>query len=302
MTLAVLTPRRIGGGGFVLVRTPAGKYDFIDFRETAPAGSSEDMFTNHTQLSITGGLASAIPGELRGLEIIHNLYGSLPWHVLFKPAIKLARHGFTVSQDLVAYMGDPTSYPFLVTDPAWALDFAPDGTRVKLGDTMYRRRYADTLEAISKRGVNAFYHGPIANATVQTLRRAGGIMTLDDLAGYKAVHRTPATLNYRGYKLTSCSAPSGGTVVGSTLNIFSGYKADFVDKAGLTTHRLVEAMKFAYGQRAELGDPSFVSGMDAYQKSMLSAAVGAEIRGRISDSGVRNVSAYDPRGLESLET
>lgn len=260
------------------------------------------MFTNRTELSITGGLASAIPGELRGLEKIHNLYGSLPWHTVFKPAIKLARHGFTVSQDLIAYMGGPTSYPFLATDPAWALDFAPDGTPVKLGDTMYRRRYADTLEAISKRGVNAFYRGPIANATVQTLRRAGGIMTLEDLAGYRAVHRTPTTLDYRGYKVTSCSAPSGGTVVGSTLNIFSGYKADFAGGAGLTTHRLVEAMKFAYGQRAELGDPSFVSDMDVYQKSMLSAAVGAEIRGRISDSGVHNVSAYDPKGLESLET
>lgn len=205
------------------------------------------MFTNRTQLSITGGLASAIPGELRGLEKIHKLYGSLPWKALVKPAIKLARHGFPVSQDLIAYMGN-SAYPFLATDPAWALDFAPNGTLVRLGDTMYRRRYADTLEAIAERGVDAFYHGPIANATVQTLRRTGGIMTLEDLAGYKAVHRTPTTLNYRGYKLTSCSAPSGGTVVGSTLNIFSGYKADFAGDVGLTTHRLVEAMKFAYGQ------------------------------------------------------
>lgn len=206
------------------------------------------MYTNHTELSISGGLASAIPGELRGLEAIHKLYGSLPWHTLFRPAIKLARHGFTVGQDLASYMGGGTAYPFLVNDPAWAIDFAPDGKLVKLGDLMYRRRYADTLEAVAKRGVDAFYRGPIANATVQTLKRTGGIMTLEDLADYEVAHRTPVSLNYKGFKLTSCSAPSGGTVVQSTLNIFSGFKADFKGDAGLTTHRLIEAMKFAYGQ------------------------------------------------------
>lgn len=231
------------------MRTPAGKYDFIDFRETAPAGSTENMFTNQTQLSITGGLASATPGELRGLESIHSLYGSLPWATLFEPSIKLARHGFRVSEDLISYMGTPLAYPFLVTDPSWAIDFAPNGTLVKLGDTMYRRRYADTLEAVAKGGPNAFYSGPIANATIQALKRAGGNMTLADLAGYKTMHRTPASMNYRGYNLTLCSAPSGGTVVGSTLNIFSGFDADFqTSEVGLTTHRLIESMKFAYGQ------------------------------------------------------
>lgn len=207
------------------------------------------MYANHTELSITGGLASAIPGELRGLEEIHKLYGSLPWHTLVRPSIKLARHGFIVGQDLAAYIGNEKSYPFLVSDPAWALDFAPNGVRVKAGQRMYRRRYADTLEAVARRGVDAFYRGPIADAMVQTLKRTGGIMTLEDLAEYEVVHRAPATLNYKGFKLTGCSAPSGGTVVGSTLNIFSGFKANFKGSAtGLTTHRLVEAMKYAYGQ------------------------------------------------------
>lgn len=139
-------------------------------------------------------------------------------------------------------------FPFLVNDPSWAIDFAPNGTRVKLGDTMYRKRYADTLEIIAQKGANAFYSGAIANATVQALKETGGIMTLADLAAYKAVHRPPISINYKGYKLTSCSAPSGGTVVASVLNAFSGYKADFGSGVDLTTHRLIESMKFAYGQ------------------------------------------------------
>ena len=87
------------------------------------------------------------------------------------PAIHLARHGFRVTQDLVNQMASATKGQddFLVSDPNWAIDFAPTGTRVRLNDTMTRKRYADTLEAISTYGASAFYTGPIANATIQAL-------------------------------------------------------------------------------------------------------------------------------------
>lgn len=154
-----------------------------------------------------------------------------------------------MNQDLVTYIDNSSGpFPFLVDDPSWAIDFAPNGTRVKLGDTVYRKRYADTLEAISQRGADAFYSGAIANATIQALKKAGGIMTLQDLAAYKVAHREPVGLDYKGFKLTSCSAPSGGTVVASALNAFSGYEADFASGVDLTTHRLIESIKFAYGQ------------------------------------------------------
>lgn len=70
------------------------------------------------------------------------------------PAVKVARHGFLVTADLVRYMASATSGAdnFLVNDPTWAIDFAPNGTLLGLGDTITRRRYADTLEAIAKRG------------------------------------------------------------------------------------------------------------------------------------------------------
>lgn len=48
-------------GGFMLVRTPAGEYDFIDFRETAPAAATEDMYLLNPSLSQIGGLAVSIP-------------------------------------------------------------------------------------------------------------------------------------------------------------------------------------------------------------------------------------------------
>lgn len=65
----------IGGGGFMLVRDQHGRYESIDYRETAPAAAFQDMYKDNVNASIYGGLAAGIPGELRGLEYLHNKYG-----------------------------------------------------------------------------------------------------------------------------------------------------------------------------------------------------------------------------------
>lgn len=289
----------------MLVRSSNGSYDFIDFRETAPAASFENMYTNNTNSSLYTGLASGVPGELRGTQYLHEDYGSLPWKSLVMPAVEVARHGFPVTQDLVNYMASGTAGidNFLVNSPTWAIDFAPNGTLKGLGDVLTRRRYADTLETIANHGPDAFYNGPIAGATIKTINSTGGIMTLEDLRNYTAAIRKPAQINYRDYKISSCSAPSSGTVAMSVMNIISGY--DDIGEAAtlnLSTHRFDEALRFAYGQRTELGDPYFVEGLDEYQASMISNATGAAVRARISDYHTQNTSAYDPDGFESLET
>lgn len=138
----------------MLVRGSNGSYEYIDFRETAPAAAFESMYVNNTNSSIYGGLASGVPGELRGLERLHQGYASKSWKSLVLPAVKVARYGFPVTPDLVRYMASATSGidNFLVNEPTWAIDFAPNGTLLGLGDTITRRRYADTLEAIALKG------------------------------------------------------------------------------------------------------------------------------------------------------
>lgn len=342
----------IGGGGFLLVRSPKGKYEFVDFRETAPAASSENMYKNKGTGSTRGGLAryvflffsfsfffllrlvlrfapfsvsafalaarlltfdilspqnSGIPGELRGLEYLHKHYGKLPWRDLLAPSIKLARDGFVVNADLVRYMDMEVDKPgdggFFVSDPSWAVDFAPNGRRVRLGETMTRKRYAKTLQRIADEGPGVFYRGDMAQATIKALQATGGIMTLQDLAGYQIKLRRPAGINYRGYKLTATSAPSGGGVALAILNVLNGYK-DFGHPSAVnqSTHRLNEAMRFAYAQRAKLGDPAFVNGTEKFQRDMLSGATGQLIRSKISDAKTQDTAYYNPEGLESLET
>lgn len=85
----------------MLVRSSNGSYEFIDFRETAPAAAFEDMYKNNENASLYGGLASGVPGELKGLARLHDCYGSLPWKDLVMPAAQVARDGFAVTADLV---------------------------------------------------------------------------------------------------------------------------------------------------------------------------------------------------------
>jgi len=238
------------------------------------------------------------------LEYLHHKYGVLPWEVVCNPAVHIARDGFPVTEDLVLYMGYAMSggNNFLVEDPNWAVDFAPNGTLLKLNDTMTRKRYADTLEMIGRKGARAFYEGPIAKATIAAIQASNGTMTLKDLRNYNVAVRPPVKIDYRGYKLFSCGAPSSGSVALSTLKIIEGY--DMSDKSllNLSTHRLDEAMRFAYGAHNELGDPEFVKGMENFEAEMLKPSTAAEIRAKISDHHTKNVSEYNPKALWSPET
>lgn len=217
------------------------------------------------------------------------------------PAVYVARNGFEVTNDTVKYLAGTSDPEFLTEDPAWAIDFAPNGTLVQLGQTMTRKRYANTLETIANEGADAFYKGAIANYTIGAIQAANGTMTMDDLANYTIELRDPVSIDYRGYKVTSCSAPSGGEVALSILNIVNGFDG-FSDPAqvNLTTHRFDEAMRWSYGMRTNLGDPLFVDGMTEYQNQMLSQATAATIRSKISNYTSYNVSYYDPDNVEVL--
>jgi len=288
----------IGGGGFALVRLPGGGgMHFVDFRETAPKRAHERMFVDGGNSSLVGGLAAAVPGELRGLEELSRRWGRLDWELLFGPAVEYAEKGFTVNRDLDA-AGNTTTYPFLLGEDTWRRDWAPHGERVALGEKMYRKRYARTLRAIAKGGADVFYTGAMARRTVHEVRRRGGVLAVQDLEGYRVRHRRVAAARYKRFRLSTGSAPSSGAVMLSALKIFEGW-ADAHDK-GLEAHRLVEGIKFAYGQRTQLGDPDFVDGLDEFQREMVSEEVAARVRARIRDDGVLpNISSYGTQGMAS---
>lgn len=279
----------IGGGGFMLGefdydstrRSLIGQFKFVHRIARMNSSTFERLLrqlrfricTKRTKISVSSvalqgiipqhqphvdlmlSLTSGVPGEVRGLEYLHKGYGKLPWAQVMRPSINVARNGFTVTQDLVNYEKSAIGKGpnFLAENPSFAIDFAPNGTLLGLNETITRKRYADTLEAIADRGPDAFYTGPIANATILALQAANGTMTLDDLKNYTVAIRNPSTITYRDFKLTSGSAPSSGTVALSVLKTLEGYPDVGQPSAiNITTHRLDEAMRFAYGEVSTL--------------------------------------------------
>lgn len=232
--------------------TGNASYEMIDFRETMPALGNETMFANSTDktASTIGGLAVGAPGEIRGWQTLHERHGKLPWAFLFEPAILLARNGFRVNIDLADALSEEL-YPFLVSDPLWAESYAPNGTLLKEGDTVYRKRYANALSVIANEGPDAFYNGSLSANISAAAISAGGILSESDLANYTAIIRTPSNITYRDkYRIFSTVAPSSGSVVLSALKIFEGFSgnasvgAEYVseDDPGynLTTHRIIQ--------------------------------------------------------------
>lgn len=290
----------LGGGGFATVRSQNGTYEFVDFRECAPAAAFEKMYSpplSNANYSLYGGLASGVPGELRGLEYIHNKYGCLPWKDVVSPAVKVAREGFHVTADLIRYIGTST---FMYDDETWAIDFAPNGTKLGLGDIMTRKRYANTLEDIAQRGPDAYYRGSIANATITALQKSNGTMSLADLKNYTVKIRPNTNITYRGFKIHGGSAPSSGAVVASVMKIIEGYDMSSPSQLNQSVHYLDEGMRFAYGQRTLLGDPTFLPNLTVYQHGMYSDATAAEIRTLIEPDHTLNISSYDPSGYDIL--
>ncbi|KAI9158660.1 Gamma-glutamyltransferase-like protein 1 [Paramyrothecium foliicola] len=276
----------IGGGGFVLVRDAEGNYEAVDFRESAPAAAYEDMYRGNVNGSIYGGLAVGVPSEVRGLEYIHSKYGVL-------------------SEDLVRYMNfaiGGQERNFLVEDPEWAEDFAPNGTLVQLGDIMTRKRYADTLEKIANEGPDVFYTGPMAESMVATVQKFNGTLTTDDLRDYRVNHGPALNISYRGLDVYGIGSPAGGAVCLSILKTMEQYDADDWRRDGnLTVHRFTEAMRFAYGARVELGDPAFVKGMGSIEAAMIGEEAARNVHSRIRDHHTLPVDQYNPRNLFTSE-
>ncbi|KZP19744.1 gamma-glutamyltranspeptidase [Athelia psychrophila] len=297
----------LGGGGFMLVRFPSDKGEKgHSYEMVLPAAGNETMYvTNSTTpetLSTIGGLAVGVPGEMRGWEMLHKRHGKLPWKRLFEPAIKVAREGFNITVDLAQALTS-LNQSFIIANPLWAEVYAPNGTVLQEGEIAYRKRYADTLELISIHGADSFYTGRIAANIVKAASASGGIITTHDLANYSAIVREPVNITYRNQRIFSTVAPSSGAVVLSALKIFEGYQGNYSDSdpmVNVTTHRLIEATQFAYGQRTQYGDPAFTSNVTALQQYYLEPSVASEVRSKISDNTTYPVPYYDPQNYSIL--
>ena len=133
------------------------------------------------------------------------------------------------------------------------------------------------------------------------MQRGHGLITKNDLAGYRAKWRTPIQVTYRGYTIYSMPpASSGGVTMGEILNILEGY--DTLPPFGSAgyVHLETEAMRRAFMDRNHwLGDPDFVS---MPLNRLLSKSYAAQLRAEIDPHKATPTPPFAAGGNEPLET
>jgi gamma-glutamyltranspeptidase/glutathione hydrolase len=267
--MAVTYPRagNIGGGGFMVIHSADRKQDIaIDYRETAPAAATKDMFLTDGKpdpaKSRDSALAIGVPVTVAGLAMALDKYGSGQFTLanILQPAIALARDGIVIADDIADTL--PGWYRRMAKWPTSLKTFShADGSQLREGDTLIQADLAATLSTIADQGPRGFYQGPVAERLAKAVQDGGGIMTAEDLKNYSAVVREPVRGSYRGYDIVSMPQPSsGGTVLLETLNILEGFAMrDMAQGKAPSLHVMIEAMNRAYADRARyLGDPAFI--------------------------------------------
>ncbi|XP_047678951.1 glutathione hydrolase 1 proenzyme-like isoform X3 [Tachysurus fulvidraco] len=289
----------IGGGHYIIIYDSiTEKVETINAKEMAPLKATVNMFGKNTKLAREGGLAIAVPGELRGYELAHRRHGHLPWRDLFQPSIKLARAGVRVSRVLAKSLSE--NQTVIEDDPVLCEVFCDSNkTILRENDTVRFPQLADTYERIANEGADVFYNGAMAETIVKDIQAAGGIITLEDLSGYKPVlNESPLKINVGEYTMHVPNAPSSGPVLALILNIVKGYNfsassVSTPEKKTLTYHRINEAFRFAYAMRTKLGDPQYLNITDLIL-NMTSDYFADHIRSKITDKTTHPETYYGP--------
>lgn len=258
LSMSVTNPTfaALGGGGFAIVRM--GKsIEVLDFRERAPQASHPHYYKDKSKdASVTGGAAVAVPGMAAGLWELHKKYGKLHWSRLFDDPIKLAQKGFRVSGDLSNDFKNNVNR----LSPAAKVHFLKKGTEVyKPGEILIQKNLAKVLSEMRNRNVASFYKGRVAKDIVDSVRKAGGHITLKDLEDYKPVWRKPLIAEYAGHKLYLMPPPSsGGVVIQTALKLIEKINLNGYEERSADEHHLLgQVLSRAFRGRTLIADPDY---------------------------------------------
>jgi len=310
LALNVVEPQSsgIGGGSFWVSHDAAtGKVSTIDGREKAPAAAgpawfyADDKPLSHRD-AVPGGKSVGVPGALRAMAMAHARSGKLPWAQLFRPAIRLARDGFQVTERM---NNSIDSYGGHVTGWARNAFFGADGKALPVGTLFKNPDQAALFERIAAAGPDAFYKGATAQQIVDTVngaQRNPSRMTTADLATYEAKSRDPVCAKYRVYRICSMGPPSsGGLTVLMILKQLERFDmAAMGEHSPVAWHLFAESSRLAFADRnMYIGDPDFVS---VPVKGMLDPAYLATRSALMSTtSTIANVAAGTPPGAPSRQ-
>jgi gamma-glutamyltranspeptidase/glutathione hydrolase len=302
--LAVVQPiaGNIGGGGFMVIRLHDGSVETLDFREVAPGRATPGMYVdsngNVSEASLTGHLSAGVPGSVAGMFEAHRKFGRLPWAQLLAPAVALARDGHVL--DAVRSRNIAFQAARLARFPASRAQFLPRGDAPPPGTAFVQAELGATLQLLADSGPEPFYRGSIADLIVQEMERGGGLITKQDLAGYRPLWRDPIRITYRGDTIYTMPPSGGGVTLAEILNMMEGYATLPPFGSAALMHLQAEAMRRAFIDRNRyLGDPDVVS---IPADRLLSKAYAATLRAEIDPRRATPTPSLAPSRSEGTET
>jgi gamma-glutamyltranspeptidase/glutathione hydrolase len=263
--LAVTLPRagNIGGGGFMLIHlAESNEQIFIDYRETAPAAATPEMFLKEDgsvdqAKAYFSHQAAGVPGTVAGLIHAQERYGKLTLKQVIQPAIDLAEKGFATS--LALHMSLSARAERLAENAEAKRIYLQGGDTAPVpGTVLMQPDLAGTLKRIRDKGADGFYKGETAALIAGDMANNDGLITTDDLANYRALERPPVRGTFRDFEIVSVAPPSsGGVHVLQMLNILEPYPLEsYGHNSAAYLHRVIESMKLAYADRSRyMGDP-----------------------------------------------
>ncbi len=306
LTMAVTLPRagNLGGGGFMVIRTPKGEVTALDFREMAPARATRDMYLNpdgsvNRDRATVGALSVGVPGTVAGCDEALKRYGTISLARAAEPGLRIAERGYVVP----AWMTDELAklQKKLSRFPESAAIFLPGGKPLAPGTNWKQPDLAWSFRQLRAHGRAGFYEGEVADRIAASVAKHGGILTKQDLANYKAIWRTPVKGTYRGYTVWSMPPPSsGGIHLVQALNVLEGFDLKALGpNSAATLHRMVETFRQIYADRSKyLGDPDTVKVPVAW---LTSKSYAAQIRAAIGERA-RLSTDVKPGTYESPQT
>jgi gamma-glutamyltranspeptidase / glutathione hydrolase len=270
----------IAGFGSLQVRMHDGRHECIDFHGKVPAKASPDMWLDRLEgeardgfgfvlrgrVNDVGYQSITVPGSLKAYCEALATFGTKSFAELAEPAARQAEEGVLVRphtyQDWTLGV-DPDRLNDItrVSQTAAARRIhCPNGTMLRVGETMHNPDMARTLRRIAASGPEIFYEGEIAREIADDMANNGGLLSAVDLADYRTTRHAPLWGEYRGIKVATNHPPGGGILLIEMLNILECFglrelghnSADYVGV-------LVEAMKRAtIDKDRHVGDPNFV--------------------------------------------
>ncbi len=198
-----------------------------------------------------------VPGACAGWCDLVERHGTLPLADILAPATRLADEGFPVAP-LTAHFWQAGANRQLKTAPN-GIELTIDGRGPNPGETFRNPGLAKTFKKIAEGGKKAFYEGEIAEAIAAVLQKAGGCLTVDDLAAHTSTWDEPASVTYGDFRVHECPPNGQGITALLALNLLEGFDIAALDP--LSPERLhlqIEALRLAFADtRWFVTDPQF---------------------------------------------